>query len=146
MFDCIHSVDSLRLAQAIDSAARAANKVIDILIEVNVSGEASKHGVHPGETLALCRQIQPLQGVRLNGLMTIAPYSADREDSRPFFRGLRELRDSINIALAAPEGLPVLSMGMTDDFETAVEEGATMVRIGRGIFATTPTAPVGKVR
>ena len=146
IFDLIHSVDSFRLAQAIDGAARASGKVIEVLVEVNVSGEASKHGVRPEETLELCRQLEPLSGVRLSGLMTIAPYSQNREDSRPCFRGLRELRDSISPKLAAPQGLPVLSMGMTDDFETAVEEGATMVRIGRGIFGTTPTGAVGEVR
>jgi len=146
IFDSIHSVDSFRIAQEIDSCARAAGKSIELLIEVNISGEESKHGVRPEEALELCRQVYGLHNVSLNGLMTIAPYSADREHARPFFRGLRELRDSINSALSTPGGLPVLSMGMTQDFETAVEEGATVVRIGRGIFGTPSTGAVEEVR
>ena len=123
LFDIIHSVDSIRLAEAISEHAQQA---IPILIQVNVSGEASKYGFAPNEVRSTIEQASHLPHLEIMGLMTIAPYTDNPEDIRPIFRQLRILRDSL--------GLEHLSMGMTDDFAVAIEEGATMVRIGRAIF------------
>jgi len=123
LFDMIHSIDSIRLAEAISQYAK---QKMPILIEVNVSGEASKYGFGPDEVGPAIEQVARLPHLEIRGLMTIAPYTDDAEEARPVFQRLRELRDSL--------GLEHLSMGMTDDFEAAIEEGATMVRIGRAIF------------
>src|SRR4030042_2385029 len=122
-FDFIPSVDSIRLAEAISEHAQQA---IPILIQVNVSGEASKYGFPPNKVRSTIEQASHLPHLEIKGLMTIAPYTDNTEDIRPIFRQVRMLRDSL--------GLEHLSMGMTDDFEVAIEEGATMVRIGRAIF------------
>ena len=122
-FDILHSIDSERLALAISERAE---RPVGVLIEVNVAGEASKYGVAPEDTLKLAERIGALPNINLGGLMTVAPQVDNPGDVRPFFRRLRELRDAI--------GLPELSMGMTDDFEVAVEEGSTLVRIGRALF------------
>jgi pyridoxal phosphate enzyme (YggS family) len=122
-FDILHSVDSERLAQAISE--RAAGP-IEVLIEVNVGGEPSKSGVAPEAAVKLAERIGAFPNVGLSGLMTVARQTDDPEDVRPVFRRLRELRDAI--------GLRELSMGMTDDFEVAVEEGSTLVRAGRALF------------
>jgi len=127
----IHSVDSLRLAEAIAKRATAIGTMTDILLEVNTSGEDSKYGVTPDETTSLYRAACGLEGVRILGLMTIGPFLPDPEQSRPSFRTLRLLRDSLR---TAPSELPVLSMGMSGDFEIAIEEGATLVRIGTALF------------
>ena len=122
-FDILHGVDSERLAQGIsDSATEPAR----VLIEVNVGGESSKFGVSPAEASKLAEAIGRMPHVELLGLMTVAPKADDPEDVRSVFRNLRELRDAI--------GLRELSMGMTDDFEVAIEEGSTLVRVGRAIF------------
>jgi pyridoxal phosphate enzyme (YggS family) len=123
LFDIIHSVDSVRLAEILN---RRAQKTLSVLLEVNVSGEATKGGFSLSEIAAAIKGIKQLPNLKLMGLMTVAPFVADPEAVRPVFRKLRELRDSL--------GLEHLSMGMTDDFEVAVEEGATMLRIGRAIF------------
>lgn len=123
VFDIIQSVDSLRLAEILDSSAQ---KKLPVLIQVNVSSEATKSGFSPPEVGEAVRQIQRLPNLQVEGLMTIAPWAADPEQARPAFRRLRELRDAL--------GLTHLSMGMTDDFEVAIEEDATIVRIGRAIF------------
>ena len=123
LFDVIHSVDSVRLAEVI---SREAQHNIPVLLEVNVSGETTKSGFSPAEVRSASYQIARLPHLEVKGLMTIAPFFSDPEEARPFFRKLRLLRDSL--------GLEHLSMGMTDDFEIAIEEGATMIRIGRGIF------------
>jgi PLP dependent protein len=123
LFDVIHSVDSLRLAQHISERAAAS---VRVLLEVNVAGEASKFGFAPEEVAAAVAGIASLPHLDLEGLMTVAPATPNPEQVRPVFRTLREL-DVAN-------GLTVLSMGMTDDFEVAIEEGATMVRIGRALF------------
>lgn len=133
VFDWIHSVDSLHLAQEIQKRAERAGRTVDVLIEVNVSGEPTKYGVSPEEAPTLAEAVGKLPGLRLQGLMTIAPIVDEPEEARPYFARLRELRDEI-VAAGAAESLPHLSMGMTDDFEVAIEEGATMVRIGRAIF------------
>jgi len=123
LFDIIHSVDSLRLAEMI---SRHAQRAVPILVQVNVAGETTKFGVSPSEIEAAVEQMVHLPHIEVKGLMTIAPLASDPEEVRPIFRRLRLIRDSL--------GLEHLSMGMTDDFEVAIEEGATMVRIGRAIF------------
>jgi len=134
LFDMIHSVDRMELAVELDRRARAAGRVIPILIEVNVSGEETKSGVPLVEALDLVRAMVSLQNLSIQGLMTMPPWFDDPEEARPCFRALRELRDKI-----AGEAIPrvemrELSMGMTEDYAVAIEEGATIVRIGRGIF------------
>jgi len=123
LFDIIHSIDSVRLAEIL---SRRAEKTFPVLLQVNVSGEATKGGFVVGEIENAVNEIKRLPNLKVMGLMTIAPLAAEPEEVRPVFRKLRELRDSL--------GLEHLSMGMTDDFEVAVEEGATMLRVGRAIF------------
>jgi pyridoxal phosphate enzyme (YggS family) len=132
IFDLIHSVDSERLAAEIDRQAAGAKKVQDILLEVNVSQESTKCGFSCEEAVKAGHKIAALKNVRLKGLMTIAPIVDDCGKARPYFQRLRELKEKMNQSVDPP--LTVLSMGMTDDFQVAVQEGATMVRIGRGIF------------
>ena len=127
LFDILESVDSLRLAEHL---SRRATQPIRILLEVNVAQEASKFGFAPAEVGAAVARVQQLPNLELSGLMTIAPASPDPEAVRPVFRELREL--------AHTNGLSELSMGMTDDFEVAIEEGATMIRVGRAIFGERP--------
>jgi pyridoxal phosphate enzyme (YggS family) len=130
-FALIHSLDSLRLADALDSAAAAAGIVQEVLVEVNVAREPQKSGVAPADAPVLVRHAAALGHLRLRGLMAMAPYTADAGVQRQVFRQLRELRDR----LASPGlDLGVLSMGMSGDFEIAVEEGATMVRLGTILF------------
>ena len=123
LFQFIQSVDSIRLAEII---SRRAQRDMPILLQVNVSREASKFGFAPDEVFSVVEVITHFPHLQIRGLMTIAPFTNNPEEVRPFFRQLRLLRDSL--------GLEHLSMGMTDDFEVAIEEGATMVRIGRAIF------------
>ncbi len=134
IFDLIHSVDSLRLAIEINKQAVRINKVQDILLEVKVSSEAAKTGFKPEETVGAVKQIVDLPNINIRGLMTIAPLVGDPEKARPYFKLLRQLRDKINELQVMSYELRVLSMGMTDDFEAAIEEGANMVRLGRAIF------------
>lgn len=131
MFDIIQSVDSVRLLEEIN---KRATKFVPILIEVNTSGETSKFGIEPEKTIELVRLASTFDKIKVRGLMTVGPLVADPEKIRPSFRKLRELRDQI-----AAQGFPGvemewLSMGMSDDFEVAVEEGSNMLRIGRAIF------------
>jgi len=128
VFDIIHSVDSIRLAEVI---SRRAERTIPILLEVNVAGEVSKGGFSLTEVEPALEAIARLPRLEIRGLMTIAPMVTDAEQVRPILRQLRSLRDSL--------GLKQLSMGMTDDFEVAIEEGATLVRIGRAIFGERET-------
>ncbi len=123
IFDIIHSVDSVRLAEAI---SRIAQKTLPVLLQVNVSGETSKSGFSMAEVKPALEAISRLPEIEIKGLMTMAPIVTDAEQVRPVFQKLRSLRDSLR--------LEHLSMGMTDDFEVAIEEGATLVRIGRAIF------------
>jgi PLP dependent protein len=134
LFDMIHSVDRLELAAELDRRARAAGRVIPILIEVNVSGEESKSGISLDAALNLVRRVAPLENLLIQGLMTMPPWSDDPEESRPYFRTLRELRDKIAGEATPRVEMRELSMGMTDDYIVAIEEGATIIRIGRGIF------------
>ncbi len=131
----IHSVDSFRLASALSAAGVQAGKTISILVEVNTTGEESKFGCQPDETLELTRKIRGLPALNLGGLMTIGPLTTDPEDSRPAFRLLRSLRDR---SRGDGTGMEYLSMGMTNDFEVAIEEGATHLRIGTAIFGSRP--------
>jgi hypothetical protein len=123
IFDIIHSIDSVRLAQELSGQAK---RIVPVLLEANVSGEETKGGFPPDELDEALAAISNLPNLSVRGLMTVAPWVDDAEEVRPVFRKLREMRDSF--------GLEHLSMGMSDDFETAVEEGATMVRLGRIIF------------
>lgn len=127
LFDTVESVDSLHLAQQL---SRRAAKPLRVLLEVNVSGEKSKYGFPPSEVASAVSEIRTLTNIDLAGLMTMAPEVDDPEETRPVFRTLRELAEA--------NGLHELSMGMTNDFEIAVEEGATMVRIGRALFVGSP--------
>ena len=126
LFEVIHSVDSVKLAVELNKWAERAGKTQAILLEVNVSGEASKFGLKPEDLKSTVAEISQLARLETQGLMTIAPYVEEAEKARPCFRRLRELRDGL--------GLRELSMGMTHDVEVAIEEGATMVRIGTAIF------------
>ncbi len=139
----IHSVDSLRLAQQIEEEAAKKKVTADILLEVNVAGEDTKFGLSPEEVVPLIKDMAGLSHVRVRGLMTIAPYVENPEKNREYFKKLRELYVDIKTKNADNKGdgnilntefFDILSMGMTGDFEVAIEEGATMVRIGTGIF------------
>ena len=130
----IHSVDSLRLAETISKEAGKHNCTVPVLVEVNVAGEESKFGVSVSETLPLVEEISRLPGLSVRGLMTIAPYVTDPEENRPVFKKLRELSVDIANKNINNVTMSVLSMGMTGDYEVAIEEGATMVRVGTGIF------------
>jgi pyridoxal phosphate enzyme (YggS family) len=134
IFDLIHSVDSLKLAQAINKHSQDLNKIQNILIQVNTSGEVSKFGIKPEETIGLIKQLSNFKNLNMCGLMTIAPVVDNPQKTRPFFKKLRELRDEINVQRNAHNAIHILSMGMTDDFEIAIEEGSNMIRIGRAIF------------
>jgi len=132
LFEMIQSVDSLALAQEINKHAEQAAKRMPVLLEVNVAGEASKFGFAPERLLVELKELNSLPRVEIHGLMTVPPWTADPEIARPHFRRLRELKAQCEHILGAP--LPHLSMGMTGDFEIAIEEGATIVRIGTALF------------
>ena len=132
LFEIIHSVDSLHLALEIQKTAERAAKSVPVLLEVNVAAEASKFGYQPEVLLAELEQINAFSRLEIRGLMTIAPWTQDAERVRPVFRRLRALKEQCEQKLGAP--LPHLSMGMTGDFEVAIEEGATLVRIGTALF------------
>ena len=133
-FVMIHSVDSLRLVREIGRQAERLGQVAQVLLEVNVSGEGAKFGLRPEEVSGLLEQIRDYPFVSVQGLMTMAPFVDDPETVRPLFRALRELRDRLVEGLKPEVGLPHLSMGMTQDFEVAIEEGATIVRVGSALF------------
>ncbi len=127
IFQLIHSVDSLVLAEEISKRAAKINKIQDILLEVKTSPETTKSGLGPDKVKEAIGDISQLKNINIKGLMTIAPLVNHPEEARPYFKKLRELRESTNASY-------ILSMGMTDDFEVAIEEGADIIRIGRGIF------------
>ena len=138
LFDLIHSLDRIELARELDRRSRMAGVVTKTLVEVNISGEETKRGVPLRDALPLIREVSILENICIQGLMTMPPWFDDPHDARPFFVALRELKEKI-----AAENLPhvdmrELSMGMSQDYEVAVEEGATIVRIGRGIFGERP--------
>ena len=134
LFDLIHGVDSLKLARALDAAAARLGKVQDVLIQVNQAGEATKSGVTPPAAPALLQEIARLPHLKILGLMTMPPWFPDPEAARPYFQALRELRDHLRGLTGLP--LTELSMGMSGDFAVAVEEGATLVRVGTAIFGS----------
>ena len=134
----IHSVDSVRLLEAIDRLATELQLRPKVLLEVNVSGEESKHGFSPDQLLREWEQICRFENVGIGGLMTMAPHSENPEESRPVFAGLSRLRDRLLSESPIGIGLPHLSMGMTADFEIAIEEGATLVRVGSALWEGLP--------
>lgn len=133
-FTLIHSVDSMELSEEINSRAEKIGIIQNILLEVNVSGEKGKFGIMPDKAFAVAEAISGLKHISLRGFMTIPPYSDNPEDARPYFRMLRELRDNVRHTGICTDDCGELSMGMSGDFEEAIEEGATMVRIGTAIF------------
>jgi hypothetical protein len=141
LFNRVDSVDSLGLAQRLDAAAAAENKQLGVLIEVHLGGEASKSGVSEADLPALAESVATFPNLRLHGLMTIPPFFDQPEAVRPFFRKLAELREKVARHIAKP--LPVLSMGMSHDFEIAIEEGATEIRPGTALFGARPAANLG---
>jgi pyridoxal phosphate enzyme (YggS family) len=136
LFDAVDSVDSVRTAEKLNSIAEGANKILSVLIEINVGGESAKSGVAPGsDELELLLQGAPRWGnLTIRGLMTVPPYTEDSKGSRAYFRQLRQIRDGIAARGLPKIGMAVLSMGMSHDFEVAIEEGSTCVRVGTAIF------------
>lgn len=132
LFEMIQGVDSLAIAQEINKRAEQAGKTMPILLEINVAGEGSKFGYQPEQMLADLKAINTLPRLEIHGLMAIPPYSPLPDKSRPYFQSLRELKERAEAGLGAP--LPHLSMGMSGDFEIAIEEGATIVRVGTALF------------
>ena len=133
LFNLIHSIDSLDLAAEVDRCAQKVGKIVDVLIQVNTSGEGSKFGLSPRELRNSIDDMRKLKNLRIRGLMTIAPFSDNPEASRPFFRKLRLLKEEIKFSDERSH-VTSLSMGMTQDFGAAIEEGANILRIGRAIF------------
>jgi len=140
LFQAIDAVDSLKIAQRLDAAAKALGKKLPILVEVKLSHEESKHGLDPAELPDLLAALEPLESIQAVGLMTVPPWSEDAELARPYFRDLRKLRDQ---SLASFPKLTQLSMGMSNDFRIAIEEGSTCVRIGTSIFGKRTMASAG---
>ncbi|MHB8828767.1 MAG: YggS family pyridoxal phosphate-dependent enzyme [Syntrophales bacterium] len=138
LFDMIHSVDRIELARELDRRVAAAGSTMKILIEVNVSGETTKSGTPLVGAISLVRAVAALPGLSIQGLMTMPPYCDDPEESRPFFRKLRELRDKIETEEIPHLEMKELSMGMSGDYAVAIEEGATIVRLGTAIFGERP--------
>jgi PLP dependent protein len=134
MFDLIHTVDSMKLGLELDRQARKSGKVQQILIQVNLAEETQKSGVSRRQAIALTHDLGALESIKVRGLMTIPPYFDDPERARPFFSDLRSLRDELHSLQIPNIDMRELSMGMTGDFEAAIEEGATLVRIGSAIF------------
>ena len=132
LFEIIQGVDSLNIAQEINKRAEQAGKTMPILLEINVAGEGSKFGYHPEQMLADLKTINALPRLEIHGLMAIPPYTSVPEKARPYFQKLRELKQQAETVLGAP--LPQLSMGMSGDFEVAIEEGATIIRVGTALF------------
>jgi len=139
LFDLIHSVDNRELAKELDRQAGKIGKVQDVLIEVSIAGEAAKAGVGIGDTVQLVKEAAGLKHIRVLGLMTMPPFSDDPERARPYFRKLRDLADAVRKEAIAGVSMNELSMGMSGDFEVAIEEGATLVRVGRAIFGARQT-------
>jgi PLP dependent protein len=143
LFAAVDSVDSLRLAEKLNQAAQQAGKTLPVLIEINSGGEESKSGAPPDSTELgnLLQGVQKLEHLLVRGLMTIPPFTDDPEGARPFFRALRELRERIAGRKLPRIQMDVLSMGMSHDFEVAIEEGSTCVRVGTAIFGERPAKP-----
>jgi hypothetical protein len=138
LFDMIHSVDRIELARELDKRAKAVGNVMKILIEVNISGEGTKSGVSYRDAMQLITDVASLDNLSVQGLMTMPPWFDDPADARPYFVALRELRDRVIDENLNCIEMRELSMGMSGDYEVAVEEGATIVRVGRTIFGERP--------
>jgi len=140
LFSAVDSVDSLKLAEKLDAAARKLGRKLDILLEINVGGEAAKSGVPPDsrELEDLLLAATRLEALSFRGLMTVPPFTDDPQDARPYFRKLREVRDTIVARKLPSVAMDELSMGMSHDFEVAIEEGSTCVRVGTAIFGARP--------
>ncbi len=138
LFDFIHSVDSLRLAEELSRAARRENKNIPILLQVNLAREESKFGAAESDLFLLLEAVSRLEGVSVKGLMTMPPFFENGEDSRPYFKELRALAESAARQKIPGVAMDELSMGMSNDFEVAIEEGATLVRVGTAVFGPRP--------
>ncbi len=136
LFDAVDSLDSVRLADRLNASAESAGKILPVLVEINVGGEQAKSGLAPDsdELEQILRSAPRWANLEIHGLMTVPPYTEDPEGSRPFFRQLREIRDRIAARELPRIGAGVLSMGMSHDFEVAIEEGSTCVRVGTAIF------------
>lgn len=140
----IHSVDNVKLAAEIEKQFSKADQIIDVLIEVNMAHEESKFGLSPDVVPAFVKEISSYPHLHIRGLMTIAPFTEDAESNRIYFKGLRELKDSINGMNIPGVNMDTLSMGMTGDYQVAIEEGATFVRVGTGIFGERDYAQIIK--
>ncbi len=140
IFQAVDSIDSAKLAQRLNDSAQKLGKTLDVLIEINVGGEEAKSGLAPDspELYAILDQSPQWHNLRVRGLMTVPPYTDDPEGARPYFRRLREMRDHLNSRHMTSVVLDTLSMGMSHDFEVAIEEGSTCVRIGTAIFGERP--------
>ncbi len=134
IFDMIETVDSMKLAKAIDKACKGLTKTMPILVEINSGEEAQKAGVMPENAISLLQEISTLAHVKVRGLMTMGPFSGDPEDARPYFRKTKKLFDEIRSLNLAKVDMAVLSMGMSNSYDVAIEEGANLVRIGTKIF------------
>lgn len=134
IFDCIQSVDSLGLAEEIDKQCEKINKIMPVLIEVNIGGEESKYGINPDKTADLISQIALLPNIRVEGLMTMEPYFDDPDKARPYFRQMKQLFDYIRSTKITNIEFATLSMGMSNSYQVAIEEGSNMVRIGTRLF------------
>lgn len=132
----IHSLDSIRLAEEISRCSMKKSLVSDVLIEVNVAEEESKFGIRTNELESFIREVSQYEGLRIRGLMTVAPYTENGEENRPYFRELKKIMVDLNNKNIDNINMNVLSMGMTGDYEVAIEEGATLIRIGTGIFGS----------
>jgi PLP dependent protein len=140
LFDVVHSVDSVRLAERLNQACIEIGKSLSILIQVDLGQEETKFGAESGQVRKIAAAVTGMSGLRLNGLMTLPPFFEDPERAAPFFRKLRDIRDVLELEMPGCLGERHLSMGMTHDFEVAIREGATIVRIGTAIFGDRPHA------
>jgi pyridoxal phosphate enzyme (YggS family) len=138
-FALIHSLDRLSLAEELQRKAEQLNLYVDCLVQLNISGEQSKFGLNPQEVSSFFETLTALSRINVKGLMTMAPYEAPEAEVRRIFRELRELRDRLNLHLSPEKQLTELSMGMSDDFEIAIEEGATMIRLGSALMGERAT-------
>jgi len=132
--ELIHSVDTYRLAEEINIQAKKIHRIVPVLVEVNIAGESTKFGISGEETLQLVEEISKLENIRIKGLMTIAPFVENPEENRPYFQKIKKIAVDIAGKNIDNVSMDILSMGMTGDYMVAIEEGATMVRVGTGIF------------
>ena len=134
LFDCIQSVDSVRLAKEIDQQCAKISKIMPVFIEVNIGGEESKYGAKPNEVRDLIRQIAEFQNLRVEGMMTMEPFFENPEDARPYLKRMKQLFDGVKFCNIPKTNVKILSMGMSNSYQVAIEEGSNMVRIGTKLF------------